>query len=83
MNLGQPIQGLRIGFPRHFFNKAEGLSREVVELVEATAKKMAELGAIVEEVTLPDFALFNACGRIIMTAEGYSIHEQESEGPPA
>jgi len=28
-------------------------------------------------VTLPDFELFNACGRIILTAEAYAIHEKD------
>jgi aspartyl-tRNA(Asn)/glutamyl-tRNA(Gln) amidotransferase subunit A len=28
-------------------------------------------------VTLPDFELFNACGRVIPTAEAYAIHEQD------
>ena len=38
---------------------------------------LAKLGAKVEEITLPDFELFNACGRIILTAEAYAIHEQD------
>jgi len=48
---------------------------EVVAAIDRAAGLLRELGATVQEVTLPDFALFNACGRVIMTAEGYAIHE--------
>ncbi len=32
---------------------------------------------MVEDVTLPDYALFNACGRVILTAEAYAVHEAD------
>jgi aspartyl-tRNA(Asn)/glutamyl-tRNA(Gln) amidotransferase subunit A len=38
---------------------------------------MARLGATVTEITLPDYDLFNACGRVIIAAEAYAIHEHE------
>jgi aspartyl-tRNA(Asn)/glutamyl-tRNA(Gln) amidotransferase subunit A len=36
----------------------------------------------VEEVELPGFSLFNACGRVIMMAEAYAIHEQDLRKRP-
>jgi aspartyl-tRNA(Asn)/glutamyl-tRNA(Gln) amidotransferase subunit A len=37
---------------------------------------LAPLGATVEEIKLPDYELFNACGRLILTAEAYAVHEE-------
>lgn len=73
--LGRDLQGLRIGVPRHFWTGAHGATAEVVAMLDDVARTMARLGAQVEDVTLPDFELFSACGRLIMTAEGYAIHE--------
>jgi aspartyl-tRNA(Asn)/glutamyl-tRNA(Gln) amidotransferase subunit A len=36
----------------------------------------------VEEIVLPDFELFKACGRLIMTAEAYAIHEADLAARP-
>ncbi len=55
----------------------EGISPEVIASLDAAAQQLAKLGAKVEDITLPDFELFNACGRIILTAEAYAIHEQD------
>lgn len=75
--LGRGLKGLRIGYPRHFFAKAEGVSPEIVASVDAAARLVESLGAVVEEITLPDYELFNACGRVILVAEAYAIHEQD------
>jgi aspartyl-tRNA(Asn)/glutamyl-tRNA(Gln) amidotransferase subunit A len=75
--LGRDVRGVRIGLPRHFIADAPGAAAEVVAALDAAAQQLAELGAEVEEVTLPAFALFNACGRVIMVAEAFAIHEQD------
>lgn len=80
--LGQGVQGLRIGLPRHFFAQAEGLSPEVVSAIDRAAETLAKLGAVVEEITLPDYDLFNACGRVIMLSEAFAIHEQDFQARP-
>ncbi len=81
-SIGQDLQGLKIGFLRDFSVKAEGISPEMVAALDAAAKKMEELGAVVDEATIPDFDLFNACGRIIMTAEAFAIHEHDLKKRP-
>lgn len=81
-SIGQDLRGLKIGFLRDFFIKAEGTSPEVVAALDTAANKMEELGAVVDETTIPDFDLFNACGRIIMTAEAFAIHEQDLKMRP-
>jgi len=56
------------------------VSAEVVAEIERAAARLAKLGAVVEEITLPDYDLFNACGRIIMYTEAYAIHEEDIRG---
>ncbi len=76
------VRGLRIGVPRHFFAQAAGVSAEMVAAIDRAAETLAGLGATVEDVTLPDFELFNACGRVIMFTESYAIHEQDYQNRP-
>jgi len=80
--LDRGVDGLRIGLPRHFFSKADGVSPEVIASIDQAAETLTKLGAVVEEITLPDFDLFNACGRIIMFTEAFAIHEQDYQTRP-
>ena len=75
------VRGLRIGVPRHFFDK-EGTSAEAIAAIDAAAQKLAAAGAVVEEITLPDYELFSICGRVIMYTESYAIHEQDFQNRP-
>jgi aspartyl-tRNA(Asn)/glutamyl-tRNA(Gln) amidotransferase subunit A len=80
--LDRGVDGLRIGLPRHFFAKTEDVSAEVVAAIDSAAERLVKLGAAIEEITLPDYDLFNACGRIIMYTEAFAIHEQDYQRRP-
>ena len=80
--LGQGVEGLRIGLPRHFFAEAQDVSAEVVSAIDRAAETLEKLGAVVEQITLPDYELFNACGRVIMYSEAFAIHEQDYQTRP-
>jgi aspartyl-tRNA(Asn)/glutamyl-tRNA(Gln) amidotransferase subunit A len=80
--LGRGVEGLRIGLPRHFFAQAPDASPEVVAAIDQAAASLEKLGAVVEEITLPDYELFNACGRVIMFTEAFAIHEQDYQTRP-
>jgi aspartyl-tRNA(Asn)/glutamyl-tRNA(Gln) amidotransferase subunit A len=80
--LGQGVEGLRIGYARDFFATVAGVSPEVVALIDAAAERLSALGAHVEQVSMPDFELAKACARIIMTAEAYAIHESDLRDRP-
>ena len=75
------VRGLRIGVPRHFFDKDE-TSTEVIAAIDAAAQSLAAAGAIVEEITLPDYELFGICGRVIMYSEAFAIHEADFQKRP-
>jgi aspartyl-tRNA(Asn)/glutamyl-tRNA(Gln) amidotransferase subunit A len=81
-SIGQDLQGLKIGYTRQLFAKVDGVCPNLVACMDSAAQRIAELGARVEEVILPDYELFKACGRIIMIAEGYAIHEEQLKARP-
>jgi aspartyl-tRNA(Asn)/glutamyl-tRNA(Gln) amidotransferase subunit A len=72
--LHKGVAGLRIGIPRAFFVTASALTHDMLAGIERTASQLRAAGAIVEDVTLPEYALFAAAGRVIMMAEAYAIH---------
>ncbi|MET3889387.1 aspartyl-tRNA(Asn)/glutamyl-tRNA(Gln) amidotransferase subunit A [Bosea sp. OAE506] len=80
--LGGDVSGLKIALPRHFFAQAEGVSPEVLAAIDKAADLLAKAGAIVEEVTIPDYELFNAVGRVIMFSEAFAIHEKDYRERP-
>lgn len=49
--LNKGVKGLKIALPKEYF--AEGINPEVKEAVLAAAEKLRDLGAIVEEVSMP------------------------------
>lgn len=80
--LDSGIEGMKFAFPRHFFEGAEGLSDETVAALDAAIAQLSALGATVDVVTLPDFDLFNAAGRVIILSEAYAIHEANMKSRP-
>lgn len=49
--LTQDVKGLRIALPKEYFE--EEFSQEVKEAVSASAKKLEDMGAVVEEISMP------------------------------
>lgn len=80
--LDKGVQGLRLGLPRHWFVKADGVSAETIRAIDDAAQTLAKLGAEIEEIELPDYELYNACGRVIMFSEAYAIHEKDFQTRP-
>ncbi|MBB96380.1 MAG: Asp-tRNA(Asn)/Glu-tRNA(Gln) amidotransferase GatCAB subunit A [Rhodobacteraceae bacterium] len=76
------VEGLRIGYTRDFYIHNEMTNPEIIAALDATAETLAKLGAIVEEVAMPAWELFQACGSTIMSAEAYTIHEADLKTRP-
>lgn len=76
--LERGVAGLRIGIPRHFFAGAPALTPDALAAFDRAAEALRAAGATVEDVTdLPAYALFDACGRVILPAEAFAIHEAD------
>jgi aspartyl-tRNA(Asn)/glutamyl-tRNA(Gln) amidotransferase subunit A len=78
-DLGGGVQGLRIGVPRAFFTTPSVAVPDVIAGLDRTVAQLRAAGATVEDVTLPDYALFAAAGRVIMMAEAFAIHEADMQ----
>jgi aspartyl-tRNA(Asn)/glutamyl-tRNA(Gln) amidotransferase subunit A len=75
--LERGVAGLRIGIPRAFFAASPSLTAPALAAIERTAAQLRDAGAIVQDVTLPDYALFAIVTRVIMLAEAFAIHETD------
>jgi len=73
----EAVRGTRIGLPDRFF--FDLLDDEVERAVRMAATTFQRLGAIVEEVALPDDmeALFEAVYRPVMRPEAYTYHTDQ------
>lgn len=70
LSLKHDVKGMKIGIPKEMFE--QGLDPEVKESVMNSIKKLEELGAIVEEMSLPLLKYSLAAYYIIATAEASS-----------
>lgn len=70
--LDRGLAGLRVGIPREYF--FEVVEPEVERLVREAIRKLEELGASVEEVSLPHVAHAQVAGNVIMSTEAATWH---------
>ncbi len=83
LSLREDIKGLTIGVPRHFFfTPGPDVNPEVVSIVEKGLEALQELGANVEEVTIPSLEYVRAANIVIMTSEAYAFHEPNLKTRP-
>jgi aspartyl-tRNA(Asn)/glutamyl-tRNA(Gln) amidotransferase subunit A len=81
-DLKKGVEGLRIGVPRSFFANAQIKDKEVTAGIDRVIEALRIAGAIVEDITLPDYSLFAICGRVIMLTEAFAIHESDLQSRP-
>lgn len=65
--LNDSIKGLRIGLPKEYFS--EGLNSDVAKGIEAAVKEFEKMGAIIQEISLPNTALSVPAYYVIAPAE--------------
>jgi aspartyl-tRNA(Asn)/glutamyl-tRNA(Gln) amidotransferase subunit A len=71
-DLGQGVRGLRLGIPREFFFAI--VEPEVERLVHAAIGVLQQLGAHVEQVSLPHVEHAQVAGNVIMSSEAAAWH---------
>ena len=77
------VKGLTIGVPRDFFfDQHPDVSAEVVSIVEKGLDVLQELGAKLEEVTIPSLEYVRAANTVIMLSEAYAFHERNLKARP-
>ena len=81
--LKEDIKGLTIGVPRHFFWADDPrIDRETLTVVDAALQTLAELGAQVEEVTIPTLHYAGAAQPAIMLSEAFAYHQRLLRSQP-
>ncbi|MBV8193855.1 MAG: amidase [Alphaproteobacteria bacterium] len=76
------VAGLRIGWVRHWYAHADDASEDMVRAIDEAADVMRALGATVEEVTMPDLLDYQACARVIISAECHALYRKEVDRHP-
>ena len=81
--LRDDIKGLTIGVPRHFFFVPDSnVNPEVLAIVDRGLEVLQELGANLEEVTIPSLEYVRAANSVIMLSEAYAFHERNLKSRP-
>ncbi|MEF3113547.1 amidase [Streptomyces chrestomyceticus] len=75
-------RGLRVGYSRSWYAADPGTLPEITEAIDRALVHLEERGAVVEECALPPYEVFDACGRIILIAEGFAVHEENLRRAP-
>lgn len=72
--LGQGVDGLRLGYARDWFAQDAACDPALIRAMDDAAAQLSLLGARIEEVSLPDYALYEAAGSVILHAEALEVH---------
>ena len=72
--IGQSITGLRIGYARNWFAQDSQTMPEVLAAMDAAASTLSRLGAVIEEVELPDYAAIEVAAAAILHKESFDYH---------
>ena len=71
------VKGLKIGYVANWLAEHENTHPEIPTAIETALAALRADGAVVENVALPSHEVFHACGRMIILAECYAIHEKD------
>ena len=75
-SLREDIRGLTLGIPRdYFFTPGDRVNPEVLSTVEKGVSALEELGANLQEVSVPSLAYARAANMVIMLSEAFAFHE--------
>ncbi|MPZ62750.1 MAG: amidase, partial [Propionibacteriales bacterium] len=82
-SLDAGVDGLRIGYIRHFHEvDLDDADPDMLASLDAAAETFSELGAEVREVSVKPLDDYAAVNRVILLTEGYSIHEEWLKARP-
>lgn len=72
--LGQSVAGLRIGYARNWFASDPQTMRPVLTAMDAALSTLSELGAVIEEIELPDYYAIEVAAAAILHKESFDHH---------
>lgn len=80
--LGEPLEGKRIAYARAWFATDPETDPAIVAALDDAASLLSLRGARIEEVDLPDYALFESAGAVILQAEALDVHAKTLASHP-
>lgn len=80
--LAQDIAGLRIGYARNWFAKDSQAHPAVVAAMDEAISTLSELGALIEQIDLPDYYAIEVAAAAVLHYEGFKGHAQELAEKP-
>lgn len=80
--IGQDITGLRIGYARNWFAQDSQAHPAVVAAMDEAISTLSVLGAIVEQVELPDYYAIEVASAAVLHYEGFKGHAKELAARP-
>jgi aspartyl-tRNA(Asn)/glutamyl-tRNA(Gln) amidotransferase subunit A len=80
--LGLGVQGLRIGVIEHFYREDMPGDSDMIAGIDAAIEQLGQLGAQISRVRLSPLQRFADCGRTILLAEAYAVHERDLRERP-
>lgn len=75
--LSKGVAGMRIGFVESWIEEEGNADPEAIAAMRAALDVLRAQGATVETVQLSPYALYQACGRLLVLPECYAIHEHD------
>ncbi|MEQ1899417.1 MAG: amidase [Devosia sp.] len=75
--LGEGIRGLRIGYARNWFAGDSQVLPAVVAAMDEAISTLTELGAVVEQIDLPDYYAIEVAAAAVLHYEGFQGHARE------
>ena len=80
--LGRPVEGMRIGVIRHFFEQDMQADPEMAKSIDDAVTVLRSLGAEVREMTVAPLDEYAAVNRVILLSEAFAIHEKWFQDRP-
>ena len=80
--IGQNIRGLRIGVIDGFFRDQPDVDPEQAAAFTQALDVLRDLGAVVQNIDLPPLKAWGDCGRTLLQAEAYAVHEKDLRERP-
>ncbi|MGB5559179.1 MAG: amidase [Paracoccaceae bacterium] len=79
-DLPPDIATLRVGYARGWFATDHSASPAVVDLMDAAISQLTLIGATSQLIALPDYAVMEAAGAVLIHAEGLTQHAASVTG---
>jgi len=76
------VKGLRIGVVAHFYDEDMIAVPEQAAAIAAAGDVLRRLGAEVKPIRLSSLQRYTECGRTILIAEAYAVHERDLQQRP-